>query len=182
MEIDHEQDASQQEEGLSLAAIDEFLKEQGFSDIDVDVSSPTSAEGLDVLPTSIYMLALKRVVPITDCKNLKVRVDKDGRRRLRGEYTFTNEKGELVTYKVSQFIKSIPSPDGAISKKRKRSPKKPKVEGDASLPKESIEESVARLLKECASVKRQLNKQQKKKAKVDAIVPAEIVVPALVEA
>lgn len=125
------------------------------------------------LPTSIYILALKKSVPIEECANLKVASDKDGRRRVTGTYTFDAADGKVNTYKVSQFIRSLPLPDGQ-ERKRKRSPKKEKVAAESLIEEaEDMESRVGKLLVEVQSLKKSLNKRQKKKAKQAVAVPEE---------
>lgn len=143
--------------------IEDVLKQHGVT------SDEYSGGEVSLLPTEIYALALKKYVPLSECSEIQIQVDENGRRRVTGSYTFSDEDGKVKTYKVSQFIKSLPVPEGEV-KKRKRAPKKKKEEIEAEA--EDEEARIQKLFAEVAALKKKLNKRNKKKAKVEEAAAA----------
>lgn len=162
MDIQDELLSSQQVDSI----IEDVLKAQGIT------SDEYSGGEVSLLPTEIYALALKKYVPLVECSDIHIQEDANGRRRVTGTYTFTDEDGKVKTYKVSQFIKSLPVPEGEI-KKRKRAPKKAKKSEEVAAAEEEDEEArVKRLFSEVASLKKLLNKRQKKRRKAEEAAAA----------
>lgn len=138
--------------------IEDVLKQHGVT------SDEYSGGEVSLLPTEIYALALQKYVPLSECADIQIQVDKNGRRRVTGSYSFEDSEGKVKTYKVSQFIKSLPVPEGEV-KKRKRAPKKKKE--DIAAEAEDEEARIQKLFTEVAALKKKLNKRNKKKAKVE---------------
>jgi hypothetical protein len=135
--------------------------------MDIPAATKDILEG-EALPDTVYVLPLKKRVPVSKLDNIDVvKMPDTNRRRLIGTYSETNDAGETKVHNVSVYIKSA-APEGASDAAPvlgKRKARKPKSDKSSKKDDDSVESGLLAVIETLGKKVKQLEKKHRKLAK-----------------